>query len=63
MPRRKRKASSVRKEPLEFVESPVNIAHGIPSPVFASDNPCTADVIPIGGNVTAAWVCAAHCNP
>ena len=54
MPRRKRKVSGNRLRPLLFIESPVNIVHNLPSPVFSSDNPATADVIPIDGNAT--WV-------
>ena len=52
-PCRKRRDS--RKGPLRFIESPVHIPHGVQSPVFASDNPCTADVVPID-DATANWV-------
>lgn len=54
MPRRRRKKSNV--PALLFAESPVNIVHRMPSPVYCADNPPTADVVSIDGDVNLPWV-------
>ncbi len=55
MPRRRRRNDS-RKESLEFEESPIHIVHKLPSPVFASDHPATADVVPVNPDLSYPWV-------
>ena len=53
MPRRKKKTDLM--DPLTFIESPLNVVHKLPSPVYCSDNPATADVVPVNHNSTK-WV-------
>ena len=50
--RRRKRASQAKS--LLFTESPVSILRNVPSPVYASDHPVTANVIPIDGEVS--WV-------
>lgn len=54
MPRRRRKLPDDLLKPLVFIESPVNGVPQLPSPVFSSDNPAKADVVPVDRNLT--WV-------
>ncbi len=65
MPRRHRKRSADgKRSALVFAESPVNGTHKAPTPIFCSDNPATADVVPLNENTTVAWVstCVCECN-
>lgn len=55
--RRTRKNSSKhRKPPLVFTESPYAQPRNVPSPVFASDHPPTAKVVPIDSDTEVTWV-------
>ena len=56
MPRRKRKSIDARKGPLQFQESPFSGMFHPPSPVFCSDNPATAEVVPINEDRPIPWV-------
>ena len=54
MPRRRKRLS--QKAPLTFEESPINIARNIPSPVFCSDHPPTADTVQLDSQYEVPWV-------
>ena len=56
MARRRRKKNATSKAALEFMESPAGGSPNIPSPVFCSDDPPTADVVPIEDGINFPWV-------
>ncbi|ELU13055.1 hypothetical protein CAPTEDRAFT_223580 [Capitella teleta] len=57
MPRGKRRKSlDDRKGRLVFTESPVNVIHDQQSPIFCSDHPPTASVIPVDESMSLQWV-------
>ena len=60
MPRRRRKQADCLRPSLTFLESPVNVQRSPPSPVFCSDNPATAKVVPVEDLPEWEWVRLVH---